>query len=538
MTLKDGAPVGTPAGSGTEAVRRRDLAFIVVALIVTTLLSALDQVIFSTALPTIVGDLGGVDQMLWVTTAYMLAATITMPIYGKLGDLMGHKTLLLSALFLFLVGSVIGGLSNGMPVLIAARAVQGLGGGGLIVLSQAVIADVVPPRRRGTYMGIIGGCFAVASVLGPLLGGWFTDTIGWRWAFWFNLPLGVLAVATAAAFLKTSSRRQDLPRLDILGSVTMAVSVTAIVLVTSWGGRQYAWDSGPILGLIGTALVFGALLVAAERRAAHPIIPLHLFRERNFNLPTLAALLIAIAQFGVIAYLPSYLQMATGLSASESGLLLVPGSVGILLTSVGSGVLAARTGRYKWMPIASCCIVGLALFLLSNQKADASVWAIGAYQFVFGVGLGLSIQILVLIVQNSFPISEVGTATAANNFLRQIGASLGSAVVGTVFTNRLMNLLNERLVGQPGVSAQVLDPNSLTSALVAALPDQLRRAVVTSYADALTPVFLYLVPLMAAGVVILLFVKEKPLGVRNETPQQDDRRAAGTITAGTSRRRT
>lgn len=524
-----------PAASPT--VNRRDLFFVVFALVVTVLLSAFDQIIFSTALPTIVGELGGVDQMLWVTTAYMLAATITMPIYGKLGDLIGHKTLYLSALFIFLAGSILGGFSTGMPVLIAARAVQGLGGGGLIILSQTVIADIVPPRQRGSYIGIISGSFAVASVLGPLLGGWFTDTIGWRCVFWFNLPLGALAVVTAAAFLKSSPHRSDRPRLDMLGSITMAVCVSAIIFITSWGGRQYAWDSAPILGLIGIAVVFGALFVAVEKRAAEPMIPLHLFRERNFNLPTIAGLLISVAQFGMIAYLPSFLQMASGLSASHSGLLLVPGSIGVLVTSVGSGVLASKTGRYKWMPIASCVVVGLSLFLLSTQDAATSLWVAGAYQLVFGVGIGLSIQILVLIVQNTFPLSEVGTATAASNFFRQIGASLGSAAVGTVFTHRLMGTLTKGLAAQPGVSGEALDPNSLTPELVAQLPEQLRGAVVAAYADALTPVFLYLVPLIAVALSIVLFIKEKPLAVRNETLENaPPRPAVETIMAGTSRR--
>jgi EmrB/QacA subfamily drug resistance transporter len=508
-------------GEEAPAIGRRDLAFVMVALVVAMLLAALDQIIFSTALPTIVGELGGIDQMLWVTTAYALAATITLPIYGKLGDLVGHKLLFLSALVLFLAGTILGGLAGNMTILISARAVQGLGGGGLMILSQAIIADIVPPRQRGTYMGIMGGAWAFASVLGPVLGGWFADSIGWRWAFWFSLPLGALAMVAAAAFLKMPLHKRDKPTLDILGMATMTISVTAIILVTSWGGRQYAWDSAMILGLIAVFVVFGALFVAAERRAEQPIIPLHLFRDRNFNLSTAGGLLIAIAMFGVIGYMPSYLQMVTGTSATKSGLLLVPLSIGILSASLSTGALASRTGRYKWMPVASALVMGLALFLLSTLHVGSSQWTIMGYLMIFGAGMGLGFQILVLVVQISFPLSEVGTATAANNFFRQIGASLGSAAVGTVFTNRLMALLGERLASAPtGGAGMPMDPNSLTPALVGQLPEQLKNAVVSSYSEALTPVYLYLVPLMVLGAVLFLFVKERPLAASNEEPPE------------------
>jgi predicted MFS family arabinose efflux permease len=306
----------------------------------------------------------------------------------------------------------------------------------------------------------------------------------------------------------------------------MAVSVTAIILVTSWGGREYAWSSPTILGLIGTAVVFGTFFVLAERRAVQPVIPLHLFGDRNFNLTTAGGLLLSRAMFGVIAYLPSYLQMVSGLSATKSGLLLAPMSAGILITSVGSGALASRTGRYKWMPIASCIVVGLGLFLLSTMAVDDPLWKAGVNIFICGAGIGLSSQILILIVQNAFPISEVGTATAAIVFFRQIGAAIGSAAVGTVFTKRLMDLLGERLVSAAAGSGVPVDPNSLTPALVGRLPEELKNAVVSSYNEALTPVFLYLLPLMALGVVLLSFVKEKPLADTHEQPVETGARQA------------
>ncbi|MBN1321081.1 MAG: MFS transporter [Thermoleophilia bacterium] len=496
------------------------------------LLAALDQTIFGTALPTIVGDLGGVDQMLWVATAYMLASTITMPVYGKVGDLIGHKVLLLGALALFLTGSVLGGLAGSMPVLIAARAIQGLGGGGLMILSQSIIADIVPPRQRGTYMGILGGAWAFASVLGPILGGWFADSIGWRWAFWFNVPLGTLAVTMAAVVLRASTQRRGQPRLDIPGMVTMAVGTFAIILVTSWGGREYAWGSAPILGLVAIAVVAGALFVLVERRAAEPIIPLFLFRDVNFDLATLGGLLSSITFFGVIVYMPSYLQMVTGLSATASGLLLVPISLGILMASVGSGALASRTGRYKWMPLVSCLLIGISLYLLHTLTTTTSLWTTSFYLFVFGVGSGLGVQILVLIVQNSFPITQVGTATGAHNFFRQVGGSLGSAAVGTLFTGRLMELLNERLPSQgPGLSDAV-DPNSLTPQLVAQMPAELKSIVVTAYNEALAPVYLYLVPVILLALLLLLFVREKALATSNEVPVEDVSPAADGLRNG------
>lgn len=507
---------GTADDPASPMLDKRRLAFVVVSLFVAMLLAALDQTIFGTTLPTIVGDLNGVEQMLWVTTAYVLAATIMMPVYGKLGDLVGHKILFFGALAVFLSGSVLGGVAHNMPLLIASRAIQGLGGGGLMILAQAIIADIVPPRQRGTYMGIMGGAWSFASVLGPILGGWFADSIGWRWAFWFNLPLGGVAVFTAALFLQMPAHRRARPKLDILGMATMAIATTALILATSWAGREYTWGSPVILGLVATAVVVAAIFLAVERRAAEPIIPLHLFRDRNFNLTTIGGLLMTLAFFGVIVYIPTYLQMASGLSATRSGLLLVPLSVGILGMSLSSGALASRTGRYKWMPLASAFVIGVSLYLLSTLTPATSLWLIGLYIFIHGVGIGMGFQILVLIVQNSFPLAQVGTATGAHSFFRQVGASLGSAAIGTLFTSRLVDLLPQRLAPLGTAAAQNVDVDSLSPTLVAQMPEQLKSVVVSSYNDALAPVYLYMVPLMVAGFVLLLFVKEKPLALTNE----------------------
>ncbi|PNI10507.1 MFS transporter [Arthrobacter sp. AFG7.2] len=505
----------TPSGPGAvQAPQRRHMVLLFVGLMLSMLLSALNQTVLSTALPTIVGELNGVSDMLWVITAFILTSTISMPIYGKLGDLMGRKSLLIAAILLFMIGSVVGALANGMGVLITARVIQGLGGGGLMILSQAVIADVVPPRERGKYMGMMGGVFAIASVAGPLLGGWFTEGPGWRWVFWINIPLGLLALAGAAFFLKLP-KHSGKPKLDLGGMVLMAIATTCLVLFATWGGGKYEWSDPIILALIAGTLASAVAFVLVERRTAEPIIPLHLFKDLNFNLSTFAGLLIGVAMFGAIGYLPTYLQMAFSVNATESGLLMIPMMGALLVSSIVSGQLVSKTGRYKWMPIAGSLLVAVALVLLSTLKPGQPLWEICAYLAVMGLGLGLSMQILVLVVQNSFPLREVGTATASNNFFRQIGATLGSAVVGSLFAGRLAELLSQRLPAAPG-GAVPGGSNSLTPALVSTMPPEIRNLIISSYNDALTPIFLWMVPLALTSAVVLFFVKEKALATAVE----------------------
>ncbi|WP_084104389.1 MDR family MFS transporter [Demequina sp. NBRC 110056] len=499
--------LSTPQGEG--APERRSVIPVFIGLMTAMLLASLSQMIFATALPTIVGELDGVDLMLWVTTAYILASTVMMPVYGKLGDLIGRKGLFISAIVIFMAGSVLGGLAQSMPMLIAARAIQGLGGGGLIILAQAIIADIVPARERGKYMGVMGAAFAVSSVAGPLLGGWFTEGPGWRWGLWINIPLGLLAIVVAALFLHPSARRESRPKIDAAGMVLLTIATTAIVLVTSFGGHTYDWASPQIIGLIVAAVVAGVAFVMVERRAAEPVMPLGLFRSRTFNLATAAGMLTGVGMFGVMAYMPTYLQMVANVDATEAGLLTAPMMLVMLITSTVTGFVVSRTGRYKWYPVAGAAIASVALYLLSTLQFDTPVWVTCSYLAVLGLGLGFSMQILVLIVQNAFPLRMVGTATASNNYFRQVGASIGTAVVGSLFTSRLLELLTERLPADALAASG--GTHSLTPAAVVGLPEQIHDVVVQSYNDALTPVFLLMVPLSVLGVLLLLFIKETPL---------------------------
>ncbi|MFP3463942.1 MDR family MFS transporter [Leifsonia sp. SIMBA_070] len=512
------SPVASSEANPQAPGAQRRILLVFAGLLVAMLLASLDQTIFSTALPTIVGELHGVNHMLWVTTAYLVASTIMMPIYGKLGDLIGRKGLFIGALVAFVVGSVIGGLAQDMTWLIISRATQGIGGGGLMILSQAIIADVVPVRERSKYMGVMGAVFGISSVAGPLLGGWFTEGVGWRWAFWMNIPLGLIAIALAVLFLKIPRRRARV-RFDIWGTITMAVAVTSIILVASWGGTQYEWGSSMIITLIVVAVIASAAFVLAEHKAAEPIIPLSLFRSRNFVLATITGLFIGVAMFGALAYLPTYLQIVAGVNATVSGLLLIPMIVGLMATALLTGQLASRTGRYKWMPIASMVVIATALLLLSTLTVSTPLWVLLGYLFLLGAGIGLCMQILILIVQNSFPDSLVGTATASNNFFREIGASLGGAVVGALFTSRLTSILSERLPGGGGVA----DRNSLTPAAINALPEGVRSLIEGAYNDALTPVFAMLIPMVLVGLVLAVFIKEAPLRATLETEESDIR---------------
>ncbi|MFJ6486878.1 MFS transporter [Streptomyces sp. M54] len=503
------------AGPGPDAaeISPRKVRMVFLGLMLTLLLAALDQMIVATALPKIVGELHGLEKMSWAVTAYLLASTIVLPLYGKLGDLFGRKGVFQFAIIVFIIGSALAGWSRTMDELIAFRALQGIGGGGLMIGVQAIIADIVPARERGRYMGLIGAVFGLASVAGPLLGGFFTDHASWRWCFYINVPFGLVTLAVIAVVLKLP-RPAARPRLDVLGAALLAVASTCLVLVTSWGGTEYDWTSGTILGLSAGAVASTALFVAAERRAAEPIIPLRLFRDSVFNVTGLVGAVLGVALFGAASYLPTYLQMVDGVSATESGLLMLPMMMGIVGGSIVSGQLITRTGRYRIYPIVGSAVSVVGMALLSLLEADTSVLAYSFYQAVLGIGIGLVMSVLVLAVQNSVRPSDLGTATSANNYFRQIGGSVGAAIFGTLFAGRLSDALGERLP----TGAELPDPASITPQIVHAMEPALRDAYIQAYVDAMPRIFLYLVPVLVLGLVLAFFLKEKPL-VSHHSPE-------------------
>lgn len=500
---------------------KNNVPLVFVSLMLGMLLVSLGQTIFATALPTVVGELGGVDQMSWVITAFLLAQTIGLPIYGKLGDQIGRKPLFIFALSMYLVGSVVGALGQSIWVIIAARAIQGLGGGGMMVLSQAIIADIVPARQRGKYMGLIGSVFGFSSVLGPLLGGFFTDGPGWRWALWFNVPLALVAIAIAAFSMHLPARGSGKPKLDMWGTVFMAGFATTLILAITWGGKDYAWGSPTIIGLIVAAVVCAVLFVAAELKTEHPLIPMSLFTNRNFVLCTLAGLVIGVVMLGTLSYMPTYIQMVHGMSPTKAGLMMIPMVAGLMPTSIILGFVVSRTGRYKWYPVVGMLVTAAGLFLLGNLETHDGLVHLGIVLYIFGFGLGCAMQLLVLMVQNAFPVSMVGTATASNNFFRQIGMSVGSAVVGSVFTSRLQDGMGDRVpaaMEEMGPdAANYADTFSgsgsqnLTPEMVTGLPGVLHEAVITSYNDALVPIFAVLAPLAVIAAVILFFTRQEKL---------------------------
>jgi EmrB/QacA subfamily drug resistance transporter len=494
------------------------------ALLLVMLLASLDQTIVSTALPTIVGDFGQLAHLSWIVTAYLLATTIVTPLYGKLGDLFGRKLVLQSAILLFLAGSALCGLSQSMIELIVFRALQGLGGGGLMVTTMAVVGDIFSPRERGRYQGIFGGVFGLATVLGPLIGGFFVEQLSWRWIFYINIPHGLVALAIIGyAFSAPSTQRH--PHLDIPGAVLLAILLAALILLTSVG-NPLDWHSALTIGLIGVTLTSLSAFIWAERRAVEPLLPLYLFGNRVFALACAVGFSIGLALFGSLTFMPMYLQVVKGISPTEAGMTLTPMMAGVLLTSIGSGRIISRVGRYRPFPIVSTAIMTLGLSLLATLGMHTAIWMTVVYLILLGLGLGLVMQVLVLAAQNAVDYRDLGVATSGTTLFRSIGGSIGVSLFGAIFTGRLAANLHAAF------PAAAILPSATAPAMIQALPDRTRSLYQQAFTAALHPVFLYAAVIGVFGFVLTWFLKEVPLRGpvrRGKRPSGDADRPESTV---------
>src|SRR5580693_5299794 len=498
QTIKD------PDTSGAlVSPQRRNFVFL--AIVLGMLLAALDQTIVATALPTIVADLGGAGHQSWVVTSYLLASTIITALAGRLGDLFGRKVVFQAAVTFFVAGSVLCGLSQSMAMLVGARALQGIGGGAITVTATALIGEVVPLRDRGRYQGILGAVFGVTTVVGPLLGGYFTDYLTWRWAFWINVPVSVLVIFVAAATIPSLASSTK-PVIDYAGIVLVGLGAAGLTLATSWGGTLYPWGSPTIIGLFaGSAAALG-IFAWVESRAPQPILPTRLFRSPVFTVCCVLSFVVGFAMLGAMTFLPTYMQYVNGVSATTSGLRTLPMVVGMLITSTGSGILVGRTGRYKLFPVAGTALMALAFLLMSRMDPSTSALVQSAFLVILGAGIGLSMQVLVLIVQNTSNFEDLGVATSGVTLFRTIGSSFGAAIFGSLFTNFLHSRIGPAIAASGASPAAASSPEALHR-----LPHAAAAPIVSAYAASLTQVFLWAVPVALVGFVLALFLPEVPL---------------------------